>query len=302
MRIRHISIPTLFAFAAAFATTPGLAQEGDGNSQDKAAIAKNAEAFVEAFDKGDAKSLAALWTPEGDYTDQTGHVMKGQAAIGKTFGEFFAENKGLKLGIESESLRFVTPDVAIEDGVSTVFSPDGTPPSRVRYSIVHVKNEGKWHLSSVRDAPYVAPSNYEHLQGLEFTIGSWSGESSDGKGEQLDVSWAENQNFVHAVFSTSAGNVSVSSAHHIIGWDPLQKTIRSWMFDRTGGFGEAGWTRDGKKWTLKTTSVLQDGKKASATYVLTQVDDNTIRLQAKDQTWDGEKVPDSKEVNLKRVD
>lgn len=302
MSSRHVSIPTLLTLLAALAATPGMAQEGKGNSQDKEAIAKNAEAFVEAFDKGDAKALAALWTSEGDYTDQTGQVMKGQAAIGKTFSEFFAENKGLKLGIDSQSLRFLTPDVAIEDGISTVFSPGKAPPSRVRYSIVHVKKDGKWKLSSVRDAPYVAPSNYEHLKGLEFAVGSWRGQGSDDQEEQLDVSWAENQNFVHAVFSTSVGDVSISSAHYIIGWDPIKKTIRSWMFDRTGGFGEATWTQDGKKWSLKTTSVLQGGTKASATYVLTKVDDNTIRLQSKDRTVDGEKLPDGKEVNLKRVD
>ncbi|MCA9068196.1 MAG: SgcJ/EcaC family oxidoreductase [Planctomycetaceae bacterium] len=302
MRLRRISSPALFAIVAVLTATPAWTQDGKGSAQDKEAIAKKAEAFVEAFHKGDAKALAAFWIPEGDYTSQTGRAMKGQDAIEKAFKKFFAENKALKLGIESESLRFVTPDVAIEDGVSTVLSPDGTPPSRVRYSNVYVKRDGEWYLSSMRDTPYVAPSNYEHLQGLEFAIGSWSGKGSDGEEGQLTVSWAENQNFVHAVFSTSVGGVSVSSAHHIIGWDPLKKTVRSWIFDRTGGFGEAAWTLNGKKWVLKTTSVLQDGNKASATYVLTRVDENTVRLQAKDQTVDGETIPDGKDMTLKRID
>lgn len=302
MRLRRISMPAFIAIISALISTPTWSQEDQGNSQDKEAIAKKAEAFVAAFHKGDAKALAAFWIPEGDYTSQTGRVMKGQDAIAKAFEKFFTDNKGLKLGIESESLRFVTSDVVIEDGVSTVISPDGTPPSRVRYSNVYVKKEGEWYLSSMRDAPYVAPSNYEHLQGLEFAIGSWNGEGSDGEEGQLSVSWAENQNFVHAVFSTSVGGVSVSSAHHVIGWDPLKKTIRSWVFDRTGGFGEAAWTQDGKKWVLKTTSVLQEGKKASATYVLTPVDENTIRLQAQDQIVDGEKIPDGKGLTLKRID
>src|SRR5262245_7531854 len=39
-----------------------------GDTQDKAAIQKNAEAFVAAFHKSDAKALAAFWTTDGDYT------------------------------------------------------------------------------------------------------------------------------------------------------------------------------------------------------------------------------------------
>src|SRR5262245_44332917 len=115
-------------------TSPPLrAAEGD-----EAAIATTAEAFVEAFDKGDAKAVAAFWTPSGDYIDQTGQLFKGREAIEEAFSQFFAENKGLKLGIESESLRFPTPDTAIEDGVSSVLAPDGMP-SRARYTNVFVK-------------------------------------------------------------------------------------------------------------------------------------------------------------------
>ncbi|HJZ56859.1 MAG TPA: hypothetical protein VKE74_17960, partial [Gemmataceae bacterium] len=40
----------------------------DRNPAEEAALLKNAEAFVEAFNKGDAKTLAAFWTPQGDYT------------------------------------------------------------------------------------------------------------------------------------------------------------------------------------------------------------------------------------------
>ena len=41
--------------------------------------------------------------------------------------------------------------------------PDGAPPSRARYTIVHVQRDGEWYLSSVRDAPYAPPNNHEHL-------------------------------------------------------------------------------------------------------------------------------------------
>jgi len=37
-------------------------------------ITKTAEAFVEAFHKGDAKAVAAFWTPDGDFVDENSRV------------------------------------------------------------------------------------------------------------------------------------------------------------------------------------------------------------------------------------
>ncbi len=291
----------LSALIVGFTCPPSLAQQPRGNARDKAAIATNGEAFVEAFHKADAKALAAFWTPDGDYTDQTGKYLKGREAIEKAFQGLFAGHKGLKLRIDSQALNFLTPEVAVEDGISEVITPDGAPPSRVRYTIVHVKKDGQWLLGTVRDAPYTPPGNYEHLRGLAWLIGDWTGEGANGAQERLSVSWAENQNFIHATFSTSIKNIGVGSAHQWIGWDPLGKHIRSWIFDATGGFGEGSWAVDGTKWTVKTTSVLADGKKATATYILTPVDGDTISLQSRDRTVDGQKIPDGKEIKLKRV-
>jgi uncharacterized protein (TIGR02246 family) len=282
------------------AAGPGLAQQVKGDPKDMAALAKNAEAFIEAFHMGDAKALAAMWTPEGDYTGVTGRHFQGREAIEKAFQAFFADNKGLKVRIESDSLRFVTPEVAIEDGTTFVISPDGSPPSRARYTIVHLKKDGKWFLSSVRDAPYTPAGNYEHLRGLEWAVGNWSAEDK-GAAEHLSLSWTDNQNFLVGTFAATVKGVEVGKATHWIGWDPQAKRIRSWIFDAAGGFGEGAWTRDGDKWAIKTKSVLQDGKNATATFLLGRVDADTLTLRARDRTVDGKAVPDTKEFKLKRV-
>jgi uncharacterized protein (TIGR02246 family) len=137
------TVERLAAYGAADTTRLVSAGQTEGDSKDKTALQKNGEAFVEAFHKGDARALAAFWTPDGDYTDETGRHLKGREAIEKAFQQYFAENKGLKLRIDSQSLRFVTPDVAIEDGITEVISPNGEPPSRTRYSIVHARKEGQ---------------------------------------------------------------------------------------------------------------------------------------------------------------
>lgn len=287
----------LLSFTALWA----LAKQRTGNPDAEAAIQKQAEAFVEAFHRGDAKALAAFWTPDGDYTDQTGKRLQGRDAIEKAFAGLFAEHKGLKVRIDSASLRFETPDVAIEDGTTEVFPADSAPPSRARYTNVHVKKDGQWLLASVRETPYLPPSNYEHLRSLEWAIGDWAGEGPEGALERLTVSWAEHQNFIHATFATTIKNISVGSAHQWIAWDPIGKNIRSWIFDETGGFGEGAWSGNGKSWTVKTTSVLQDGKKATATHILTPVDADTISLRSSDRTVNGNKLPDTKEITIKRV-
>src|SRR5207245_2301596 len=141
--------------------------------QQIAAITASAKAFVEAFHKGDAKAVAAFWTPDGDYVDEHGRLVKGRKAIEDSFAELFAENKGLKLRIDVASVRFPAPDLAIEDGTSTVFAPDGSAPSRARYSNVLIKKDGQWLLSSMREAAYTDPSNHEFLHGLDWMIGEW---------------------------------------------------------------------------------------------------------------------------------
>jgi uncharacterized protein (TIGR02246 family) len=301
MRTRWFSGLALAGLVIGLAGWPTAAEEPKDKAKEEAALVKSAEAFIEAFAKSDARALAGFWTPDGDYTDLTGRNLKGREAIEKAFQEFFAQNKGAKLRIDSHSLRFVTPEVALEDGVTEVISPDGLPPTRARYTIVHVKKDGQWLLSSVRDAPYTPPSNYEHLRPLAWAVGSWAGEGSRGDAEHLTFSWADHQNFLIASFNASVKGVTVGSATHWIAWDPTAKRIRSWVFDASGGFGEGAWTRDGDKWTIKMTSVQQDGKKAAQTVVLGRVDANTLTLQAKDRSVDGKPVPDTPEFKLKRV-
>ncbi|HEV2946455.1 MAG TPA: SgcJ/EcaC family oxidoreductase, partial [Gemmataceae bacterium] len=215
---------------------PGPAQDRQGSPEGSAEIAKNAEAFIEAFHKGDAKALAAFWTPDGEYTDQSGRVLKGRQAIEHAFQSLFAEAKDLKLRIDSDSLRFVTPDIAIEKGTTTVMAGGGAPPSRAHFTIVHVKKDGQWLLDSVRDTPFVPPANYEKLRGLEWAIGEWTGNTDTGEAERLSFDWTENQNFIVSSFTTTAKNVSVGDATVWIGWDPAEKKIRAWLFDSTGGF------------------------------------------------------------------
>jgi uncharacterized protein (TIGR02246 family) len=300
MRPRGLWSLALAALLCAVAAS-GRAEEIPDRAKEEAALFKNAEAFVEAFHKGDAKALAAFWTADGDYVDQKGHHLKGRPAIEKTFAGLFTEHKGLKLRIDINALRFVSPDVAVEDGVTEVIPPDGGPPSRARYTIVHVKKDGKWLLSSVRDAAFAPANNAEHLGGLEWLLGDWV---EDGAGPELaraSFAWSQNQNFMTSSFVRTFKNISLGGGTQWIGWDPTARHIRSWSFDADGGFGEGVWTNEGSKWVIKTTTTLRDGKKVTATNVVTKVDADAVTWQATQVTVDGKAMPDGKVVKMKRV-
>ena len=288
------------ALACALGSGSSLVRAADSDLQE-AAITKTAEAFVEAFQKGDAKAVAAFWTPDGDYVDPTGRVLNGRPAIEKDFADLFAQNKGLKLRIEVASLKFPTPDTAVEDGTTAVLAPDGTAPSRARYSNFFVKKDGQWLLASVREAPYVAPSNYENLRGLEWVIGEWVDENPGGELARVSFSWAPDQNFIVSTRTVETKEGVLDRGTQWIGWDPVTKQIRSWNFEADGGFGEGAWTRDGDKWIIKTTSVLADGSKVTATNIVSPLNADSISLQSKEQTVDGKALPDTNETKMKRA-
>src|SRR6516162_3655959 len=50
-------------------------------------------AFIAAFNRGDAKAVAAFWTEDATYVDQVGHEYKGRPAIEKLYEEVFAARK-----------------------------------------------------------------------------------------------------------------------------------------------------------------------------------------------------------------
>jgi uncharacterized protein (TIGR02246 family) len=274
----------------------------DRNPQAEAAILNKAESFVAAFHLGDAKALAGHWATDGDYTDQTGKTLKGREAIAKAFTGLFAENKGLKLRIDSLTLNFLTPDVAVEDGVTSVIPADGAPPSRARYMIVHVKRDGEWYLGSVRDAPYTPPTNREHLVDLEWLIGEWV-ESGAQQGETARIAyqWGENQNYLIGQFTTAHKDLVIGGGTQRIGWDAGSKTIRSWTFEDDGSFGGGTWAREGSQWTIKASATLSDGKKMTATGFLRRIDPDTMTVDFRNRMIDGQPAESARTLTLKRV-
>ena len=67
---------------------PEPKKDAKNDNPEEDAILKNADAFVTAFNKGDAKAIAAFWTEKGEFTDQGGTKLVGVAGHVKKPGLF----------------------------------------------------------------------------------------------------------------------------------------------------------------------------------------------------------------------
>lgn len=251
----------------------------DDPSPDEAKIRQAVESYVTAFNQGNAKALAALWSPEAVYTNpDSGEQAVGREAIEKQFAAIFAAAKGAKLEAKTESIKFVSPNVAIEQGTAKVLNPKGDPDEST-YSAVYVKRDGQWLLDRVsEEQPPTVQSNYEHLKELEWMVGNWI-DQDDQATIETNCHWAKNQNFLIRSYSVSVRDQIRLSGLQIIGWDPANKRIRSWIFDSNGGFGEGQWSKKRKAWHVQTTGTATDGRKVSSVNIITYVDNDSFTWQ-----------------------
>jgi len=287
----------VIALAMASTTTSWLSAD---QAEDEAAIRKSIASYVAAFNSHDAKAIAALWSPDAVYTNRvTGDQVTGQKNIEQELVAIFKESKDTKIEVDVTSVRFMSPSVAIEEGVARVLRP-GAEPDETVYSSVYVKADGSWLLDHMSEEPKaVFRSNYQHLKDLQWMIGTWVDQDDQSRIETTST-WTKNQNFITRKFAISVEGQSDLSGVQVIGWDPVAEKIRSWVFDSDGGFGSSTWKKKDNKWVVNSSATLADGRKASAAKVLTIVADKTITMQATGRTLDGNILPNLEPIKLTR--
>jgi uncharacterized protein (TIGR02246 family) len=254
-----------------------------GPSDDEKAIRAADEAFVRDYNKGDSKSLAAMFTEGAEVVEADGIRYEGRDLVEKSLAESFAEDKGARIALEVESIRFLTRDVAKEEGRSVVTPTAGAPTSRL-YTALYVRREGRWLIASVREEPDPMVRPHDRLRDLEWMVGDWVDEGSDAE-VRLNCRWSEDGNFLFRSFTVKLQGKPVMSVNQRIGWDPLARQIRSWEFDSEGGFGEGRWSREGDRWVVKHTGVRPEGVTASATNVMIREKPDLVRWVSTDRVF-----------------
>ena len=132
-------------------------------------------------------------------------------------------------------------------------------------------------------------------------VGSWIDNDEDEDVTiQTDCDWTKNQNFMTRSFAVVVGDQVDMAGMQIIGWDPVAKQIRSWVFDSDGGFAEGKWTRKGDRWLIQQTGTLSDGSKSSAVNIMKQIDNDSFTWQSVQRSVNGDLLPDVDEVTVVR--
>lgn len=266
---------------------------------DLAAIRAGSHAFAAAFNKGDAKELAALWTKDGDYVDDVGRTFSGREAIEKGYAAHFASNPKTKIRVIIDSLKLLSDSAAIEDGRAMVDPPPAGVPGHSKYTAVHVKIDGKWLMSTVRDTHVETPSAFKHVADLEWLIGTWTAEEHGIKTESV-CRWLANKSFVERSYTVTHLDGTTATGVQIIGWNPVDGHVQSWNFSADGGHAVGNWSPQSGGWSAEIRGVTGDGVETLATNSLRRLDDNAYVWQSTNRTADGQPLPDTEEVVMKR--
>jgi uncharacterized protein (TIGR02246 family) len=266
----------------------------DNRKGDRAGIAAQRDAFLKAFESGDAERVASFWTADGELIGDDGSTYRGRAAIEKTYRELFSSKQKRRAEVQSDSLRFPSKDTAVEEGYFKV-RVGNAEPTTSRYSVLHVREGEKWLMAIVREWAAETAS----LRDLEWLIGTWVAKSNDAE-VTTTYEWMWDKSFLRVQFTIHQKDRTLRG-FQMIGKDEASGQLRSWTFESEGGFGEATWSRDGKKWVLDAAGRLSDGNTLAATNILIPVDQDSFTWQTVKRSIGGEEVDDLPPVKVKRV-
>lgn len=263
---------------------------------DREAVVKTSREFADAFNKGDAKAVAAMWTENGECREANGETFRGRAAIEKAYAEFFKAVPGAKVEVLVKSVRFPAKDVAVEEGLIRQSRGPKDLPGTTAYVAVHAREGGQWKVALSSEAGV----GQDRLEDLDWLLGDWTTKVKDAD-VKLSVTRDPKKPFVTATFTrTPAGKEPLSGSIRI-SLDPETGRIRSWGFEDDGAHSQALWFCDGKSWVIDTRGVLANGTPTSERIVLQRVSPDVITWRAIDRVIGETSVTDTAPMRLTRA-
>jgi uncharacterized protein (TIGR02246 family) len=266
------------------------------NDADRAAIMKSARSFADAFNKRDAKAIAAMWTENGESREASGKNFLGRAAIEKAYAELFKANTGVTVEVLVKSVRFPAKDMAVEEGLLRESRGPKDLPATTSYVAVHVREAGQWKIALASEGG----AGQDRLDDLDWLVGDWT---TKVKEDAVKLTFARDPKkpFVTATFTrTPPGKGAVADSIRIA-LDPETGQIRSWGFEDDGAHSQSLWVSDGKSWILDTRGVLADGTPTAERIVLQRVGPDVITWRAVDRLLSETHLPDTVPMRLSRV-
>lgn len=263
---------------------------------DDKAIRQAAQAFATAFAKGDATAIANLFTDEGEYREEDAEPIQGKAALAKAYAASFANRKAVAATATTTSIRFLGKDTALEEGTFTVTAAD-QPANSTKYSALHVRQDGKWLIALLKEW---GESSTVTVQDLAWLVGTWES-TTDDIVARATYEFADNQAFLRVSYRLEQKGKLVSAGTQIIGVDPKEGQIRSWLFESDGGIGEGQWTFDDGRWVIQSAGTLSDGTASTARNLLTRTGPDSFTYRSVHRVQGTSELPDLGPITVKRV-
>jgi uncharacterized protein (TIGR02246 family) len=289
------------SYSQAPATAPSPANALDGNAGSDAiadAIRVEGVAFAAVFNQEDAKAVAAFWTEDGEYIDESGQAYVGREAIETLYRNLFTSSDS-KLQLITDSVRLLSDSACLEDGRAVVEPVAGGAAIVSSYTAVHVKVADKWLMASVRESGTVDSPASNDLADLDWLIGDWTAEEN-GVRTVSKCRWIVNNRFVERSYTTMQVDGTTTTGLQIIGWNPQSNHVQSWNFTADGGHAIGIWSATDGGWLAKVTGTTGSSDSTSAVNVLRRLDDNAYVWQSIDRVVGDTRLPDTDEVVIRR--
>lgn len=277
------------------------AEDQGDHAADEAAIRQRSKNYTEAVSRRDAEELASYWTPDAVYINPTkGLYVQGHDEIVEEYKRWF-NDKVDKVEVTTKEISFPGPGEAAETGFIRITFKDNRPPIEHAFGALLVKDGDKWLFKEVRQIPLkAAPTHFDELKALSWLVGNWIDKDKDVV-IQRNVKWDKYKNFLIQDFNMQLYGQDIIDGKELIAWDPIEKRIRSWVFDSDGGFGEGKWYKQGDSWYVRTVYTLADGKKATAVNIFTKLDDNSYTWASVGRDVNGDILPNIEPTKVERV-
>jgi uncharacterized protein (TIGR02246 family) len=252
------------------------------------------DAYAKSINDRDHATIAATWADDAEHIADDGTVTTGREAIAAMFKKTLADHPKLTVSLTPASTKQLGNEVLVIDGVAQITNGENSESSR--FESIWVKSGGRWQISRVREFASIADneaSNYVKLKGLEWLIGEWT--ATSGKHSlSVTAKWGKNRNFLIVDQSVKVGAEEVITVYKVIGWDPVNDSLRSWVFDSEGGFGGALISRADNTWTEASEAVSRDGNESAAAHTTTFINANSFVWTSTERRLDGHPQPDLK--------
>jgi len=254
--------------------------------------------YVRSFNAGDAKAAASLWTTDGEYFGVDGQTVRGQAAIEKLLAADFKTYPKAHIDIRVETIRSLSRTTALAEAAVKVKYTSTTAVEETRYSALHVFEDGKWRVASVRE--WVSePETNADMKLLDWFVGTWTAKGPVGV-ITLSYSWDESRTYLNGKFTITKDGNTTSTGTQIFRVNP-KGGLRVWTFDSNGADCHGLWTREGNRWIDDSKGTRPDGTEVTAINVLIPLGPDSFSWQTPERESNGVSLPPLPPIKVTRV-